>query len=140
MDFSGNTIDSSNNIIDNSFNGNLYIQFYEWSGDTSLVKMFKSANNTDGPVHRLYVQISQDDTMNTVLNAIGLLIVNITDIHYPPTGLIYAQVGTNSILRTNQTTGSIYDDSANDENLNTTLSLFGLMGDASIEIYATNLR
>ena len=131
-------MDSSNNtIIIEPFNGNLYLQFYEWSGDTSLVKTYTSSN---GPVHRLNLQISQDDTMNTVLTTIGLSIDNITDINYPSVGLIYSQPGTNSILRLNAISGVVYDDSTNSANLDSPLSVFGLLGNATIEIYAINLQ
>lgn len=132
-------MDSSNNtiIIIEPFNGNLYLQFYEWSGDTSLVKTYTSSN---GPVHRLNLQISQDDTMNTVLTSIGLSIDNITDINYPSVGLIYAKPGTNSVLRLNAISGIVYDDLANSTNLDSPLSVFGLLGNATIEIYAINLQ
>jgi hypothetical protein len=131
-------MDSSNNtIIIEPFNGNLYLQFYEWSGDTSLVKTYTSSNE---PVHRLNLQISQDDTMNMVLNTIGLSINNITDINYPSVGLIYSQPGTNSILRLNTISGLVYDDSENSANLDRPLSVLGLLGDATIEIYAINLH
>ena len=123
------------------FNGVLYIQFYRWGNNSSIIEKITPASldarvNKDTPVddspinsHRAVVYVDDNSTMMNVVNALGFTLNSVDTIYNQRFGL-YVPAGVTNFLTSIHT-----DPLLTVDDLSKPLKTMGISGDSMFELY-----